>query len=1194
MDMMDVEMASTRNPDDIFVFVQDYFNQHGFCRQQIESYEHFMDVTLKSIINNMDPLDVKCARSRIVVTLRNVTIMKMYQRESDGKQRAILPNECIKRRLTYQTGVFVDINQKCYELNATSSAESREANADDWICKKEYNFLEVPLMKIPCMVRSRYCWLYKTPPTTVNDDLCGHFIINGMEKTIQAQIKLRHNFIHVFKHLSGSRTFYAEVRSSNDNAWKATSSIRIQAGPKTTKSSALSAKMSVLDLQGRCFVSATFPFLTLELPIVVLFRFLGVEGDSNTSATSKVEEMIKKAVLSENVQCQNQVLSCIRDSIAFEKNEHNLEDLILWVGTDGTKEKTPEKRRHVIQHMISNDILPHLGCGLDSLTLEKKRIFASIMTARAIAAFIYSETMKAVKENVEDDRDNWRFKKVDTTGALIAILVRQLLRNLQKTMRLSLYKALDLNSTQSMVNIRVIDGFINSRKIETTIRFHFATGAWSVVPRVSASATTGVCAPLSKISKAATIAALNRVNCPVNRDGKTSTPRLIHLSDWGNICCVETPEGGGCGLVLNFCMLTHVRQGYETADLAACLNLVNANVQTHGIEEVWMNRKELIIINGAIYGVILDHAEHTLEALREARVSGILPFDVSIIHNKGTSISINGDNGVCMRPIVRGSKVQEMFTFLQSILETPTLAVGSFSQCLKRGYLEYVDTEEQSAHVVCATTYEDFWANPGKYTHVELDVRLATMGVSANLIPFANHNQSPRVIYQASMGKQAIGAQTPNYKHRIDSNCMSLWYPQRALCSTDFERMIGQDEYPTTTEAVLLIASLNGYNQEDSILLNKASVERGFARIEVKKTISDELNQRGNDDEIFTKVSGAANMKLTNYDLLDEDGFPQIGSRVKPGDVIIGKEAQSMELGPDNKYVPIKRDRSTIAKDYGTVTGVISTIGREGKPQVKVQISTTRIPKVGDKFASRHAQKGTVGLLVPPEDLPFSMQTGMTPDIVINPNGFVSRMTIGMLIEILAGKACALKGCFCNATPFRQININTFMDILEAHGFSRGGTETFVNGTTGQIITTKLMMGLVSYQRLRHMVDDKINSRATGPRHILHNQPMDGRARNGGLRCGEMERDAFISHGVSAIIQDRLLDCSDKTEVYICNKCNFICEPPHSKNFAQGIIGRSAYCRNCKAHDARFVTIPGAFKLLSQELSATHCIMTLK
>ena len=171
--------------------------------------------------------------------------------------------------------------------------------------------------------------------------------------------------------------------------------------------------------------------------------------------------MINKAVLSENEQCQKHVLSCIRDSIAFEKNEHNLEDLILWVRTDGTKEKTPEKRRHVIQHMISNDILPHLGCGLDSLTLEKKRIFASIMAARAIAAFIYSETMKAVKENVEDDRDNWRFKKVDTTGALIAILVRQLLRNLQKTMRLSLYKALDLNSTQSMVNIRVIDGFIN-------------------------------------------------------------------------------------------------------------------------------------------------------------------------------------------------------------------------------------------------------------------------------------------------------------------------------------------------------------------------------------------------------------------------------------------------------------------------------------------------------------------------------------------------------------------------------------------------------------------------------------------------------------------------------------------------------------------------------------------------------------
>tara|TARA_Y100000748_G_scaffold292357_1_gene280761 strand:+ start:12161 stop:15766 length:3606 start_codon:yes stop_codon:yes gene_type:complete len=1166
------------------IVCRDYFSIYGFWRQQLESYERFMETTLPSILNNSEELQIVCGKNRLIIKFTNTTILPMYHREHDGNVRNVGPEECRQRKLTYQNGICVDVKQECYVQNED----------DSWKLVASYNFLEVPLFKVPCMVRSKFCKLgsHSINKTHSTDFLGGYFIVNGMEKTVQAQIKLRANSIHVFK--NGPNCFYSEVRSSNDSQWKATSSLRVNISPlNKEKNNAIPMNLVtstddsyVYELNSKLpTINTSLPFFSINIPVSTICRLFGC------NLTVSVMKRAARGVIDKSIQ-DSEIDLVFKTVIKDPYADLDREALILKLGEEGTKEKTPEKRRNYIKKMMAYDILPHLGCGDTEEINQKKIIYILLMACKAINAYLLS--IKNKDYRFEDDRDNWRFKKVDCTGALIGVLVRQLMRTFLSALKSSLFKALDIGTP--IKTIRIIDGFINSRKLETNIRYHFATGAWTVMRGVSPSACTGVCAPLTRITPVAAISALNRINCPVNRDGKTSTPRLLHTSDWGNSCCVETPEGGGCGLVLNFCALTHVRQGYESCFIIRALSILLHDYVNYDYINSWMRGNVLIFVNGQISFAIDKKDDFcVVKLLKHARHNGFLPFDVSIVHYPQMGIFVNADQGVCLRPVVCANKLAAYIEFLRQLIQMKK-TTNTWKLLMAKECIEYVDTEEQIEHCIIATTMAQFFKDPNKYTHVEVDVNLAVMGVTANLIPFADFNQSPRIIYQSAMGKQSIGSETCGFDNRLDSNMYKLHYPQKPLCRTNMESILnlepmlnGGSAYSASTEAILMIGTFDGFNQEDSILVNKASVQRGFARVTSYKTYFDEINGKGNDEEVFCKVSSAALMKKANYDHLDEDGFGMIGSSLKIGDVVIGKEGQSMELGPDGKHVPIKRDRSTCVKEPGIVDKVSYSLGKEGKSQVRIRMRQMRPGVEGDKFASRHAQKGTIGRLVNEEDLPFNPVTGMKPDIIINPHGFVSRMTIGMLVEALAGKACALKGCFCNATAFQNLDVSEIEDVLEDHGFDRRGYETFIDGRTGQKIQRPILMGIVTYQRLRHLVEDKINSRARGSKHIITEQPMDGRAKGGGLRVGEMERDCIISHGASAILHERMFLSSDKKQVPVCKMCGLIAEPAHNRKFAYGIKGAEPYCRNCNINNCHVKYMPGAQKLLQQELQAAQC-----
>jgi len=439
------------------------------------------------------------------------------------------------------------------------------------------------------------------------------------------------------------------------------------------------------------------------------------------------------------------------------------------------------------------------------------------------------------------------------------------------------------------------------------------------------------------------------------------------------------------------------------------------------------------------------------------------------------------------------------------------------------------------------------------------------------------------------MGKQAMGVTLTNYNVRMDTMANVLYYPQKPLATTRSMEFLKFRELPAGQNAIVAIACYSGYNQEDSVIMNQSSVDRGLFRSLFFRAYMDQEKRVGMSVvEQFEKPIRADTLRMKGgtYDKIDDDGIIAPGTRVSGDDIIIGKTApiapDAEELGQRTK-LHVKRDVSTPLRstENGIVDQVLLTTNVEGLKFVKVRTRTTKVPQIGDKFASRHGQKGTIGITYRQEDMPFTAD-GIVPDIIINPHAIPSRMTIAHLIECLLSKVGALRGQEGDATPFTDVTLTTISTILKDYGFQQRGFEVMYNGHTGKKLAAQVFLGPTYYQRLRHMVDDKIHARARGPLQILTRQPVEGRARDGGLRFGEMERDCMISHGASAFLKERLLDVSDAFRVHICEICGLM-TPIASLSKGQ------FECRPCKNKTKiAQIVIPYAAKLLFQELAAMN------
>jgi len=469
------------------------------------------------------------------------------------------------------------------------------------------------------------------------------------------------------------------------------------------------------------------------------------------------------------------------------------------------------------------------------------------------------------------------------------------------------------------------------------------------------------------------------------------------------------------------------------------------------------------------------------------------------------------------------------------------------------------------------------------YTHAEIHPAMI-FGICASIIPFPDHNMSPRNVFQSAMGKQAIGVFGTNFYARMDTYSCVMCYPMKPFVGTRSMNYLRFREMPAGVNTMVFIMCYTGYNQEDSLMLGQSSVDRGFMRaVAYRCYAAAEERKSGKPTELFENPDPerTAAMKRGDYSKLDHDGLAIPASRVLGDDMIIGKTCPSeKDPGAPDEMVPryTKRDASIPLRtaEVGVIDNVMLSINAEGFKFTKVRVRMLKIPEVGDKFASRHGQKGTLGIMYRQEDMPFN-HFGVTPDIVMNPHAIPSRMTIGHLVEQLCGKVGALIGAQGDATPFTRVTVKDISGRLHDMGFQRFGNEKVFNGHTGRPLCNKIFIGPVYYQRLKHMVSDKVRSRSRGPVTTLIRQPTEGRAKEGGLRFGEMERDCMISHGASKFLKERLFDVSDAFRLHVCDTCGL---------FAIAKLAKNQYeCKLCKDRaKISQICMPYAAKLLIQEL----------
>jgi len=1162
---------------DSWKVISAYFNQHGLVSQQIGSFNQFIDKNIQEIIDENKSIPIEPDKSYFYKNTSNHTSYELnfgqahiaahpqFLESNSSTEHIIFPNEARVRNLDYLSELSVDI--KFIE----KSFNKDDGNYD---IVKEHEINKLSIGKIPIMVRSKYCSLKDRNDSERIDvkecefDQGGYFIIGGGEKVIVAQERMATNFVYVFdKNEQSGYSWQAEIRSNVDGLNRPPSQFSVKISKKNV--------LAKNDLGG--LITARIPYIKIDVPIVILFRALGIISD---------KDIMDYITFDEN---DNSFRELLRPSLEYSIDYREKEECLEFIGNKATRgeEKSRKDRIKRAEEILRKDMLPHVS-------IEKGN---EIKKAYFIGYMIFRLGNCALGRSYGDDRDHYGKKRLDMSGVLLTGIFRQLFRRFTKKTEIVMKDVLKRVKTGRIQ----LENYIDKKMITQGMKYALATGNWGQ-NRIGQVQKTGVAQVLQRLTFMSSLSHLRRLNTPLQKTGKITKPRQLHNTHWGMLCPAETPEGQACGLVKNLSLMTFVSVGTPSKTIKEILDNYAEFQKLSEVQPYSIRGKSKIFINGSWIG-ITDKPETIMKGLINQRRRAILSKEISIVNSfKNREIRIYTDSGRTQRPLfivenhenINGLNELRLKITKNNIQDLENKKIN-FDELVNNGIIEYLDVEEEEVSMIAMkisdlSSHKDYCST---YTHCEIHPAMI-LGISASIIPFPDHNQSPRNVYQSAMGKQAIGVYCSNFNLRMDTLAHLLFYPQRPLVVTQSMEYLKFKDLPAGINAIVAIMCYTGYNQEDSVIMNQSSIDRGMFRTAFFRTyIAEEKREARLKFETIEVPDRQDTMGIRHgvYSKLDCEGLISPGTRVSGDDIIIGKTGlikmeDDLEIDVDNDISNISKRKQDISEamrpnENGVIESVMLTTDRQGFKLAKVKTRSIRIPQIGDKFASRHGQKGTIGMTYSQEDLPFTLE-GITPDIVVNPHAIPSRMTIGHLIECLGSKVSALRGFESDATPFTDVTVDSISEDLHKLGYQKYGNEAVFNGFTGRKIDMMIFFGPTYYQRLKHMVEDKIFSRARGPLQILTRQPTEGRARNGGLRFGEMERDCMISHGAALFLKERLVDVSDKYRIHVCKNCGLIAQ--------SDLNSQKFMCRLCNATDSDIaqVYIPYACKLLFQELLAMH------
>lgn len=1178
-----------------------------------------------------------CVSQRIVNTIKVLNPFVILKNQEDGKtaheinvyvggeqgtdvfitkptyvdkdqQRLLYPNEARLRDLTYQGDLYANIVVE-YITRENDAIVSQETKL----------FKNVKIGAIPIMLHSNLCILNNQPFSVLREmgecpyDQGGYFIVDGKEKVIVAQERIALNRIFINASKDDHYSYEGLVRcTSEDNPlFPKTMYIYVNKDyvPKPKQSMGDKEEKDENKPPARLprianAIRIVFPNVDKDVPLFTLFRALGVEADKDILSyivydvdapqQQAMVEFLRGCILDAgDVRSQLEALEYLKGFVKYAEIDH-------------------------VQHVLIHDLFPNVGHAFRS-----KAMFLGHVVNKMVKT-----CMGMLKES---DRDSYVFKRVDISGFLFGNLFRDYYNQFRNMVRSTIDREYLYGPWRTS---KVVHNLIHTTNMSSIFRPSIIEegfrkslkGSWgrSMVQEQQDAddIKEGVVQDLSRVSYMSAISHLRRVNTPMDPTSKIVAPHRLHPSQWGVMCPIESPDGASVGLVKHFSVFCHVTFDSDPQEVLSCLWDAGVKpIQDTHVLEVPQSVK--VLVNSNWVGVFPAAEASTLyRLLKLLKRTGFINIYTSIawdiLHNE---INLNTEAGRACRPlyVVENGKllIETYLPQLNARKVTWTELIHGTAQPRKgltapsehykqrdwsvvirqleklQAPLEYLDVEETN---VCLIAMDGTQITP-RHTHCEIHPAAIFSVVSQN-IPLAQHNQAPRNMFFGAQSKQAVGTYVTSFNRRIDTMAYVLHYPQKALVNTRFKDYLHNNVLCGGENLIVAVATYTGYNQEDSVIINRAAMDRGMFNMTYFKNVIDREDENKKEGEalrfanplkLVEQGKEVESIRLANYEkTLDAEGFPKLNVYIKENDAILGKTLIKTQMVEDvaaksifdNKQrTDFYHDKSKIADK--TISGIVDKVflyeDKENKKACKIRLRKIRQPELGDKMASCHGQKGVVGLILAPEDMPYTAQ-GLTPDIIINPHAFPSRMTIGHLLECILAKTCVYQGMAIDATTFQPNDYEAIYKTLETDfGMDRYGNEVLYNGHTGTQISTEIFFGPTYYQRLKHQVADKVNYRSRGPMTATTRQPTKGRGNNGGLRIGEMERDGILAHGMVTFLKEALMERSDAYQFDIENATGGLAlTNQENRTFTPSVPEEKGYSS---------IRAPYAFKLFMQEVA---------